>query len=52
VVVTWYLDGARVGATLRTHVLKVALGFGAYVLLVADENENRAELRFSVYRKE
>jgi membrane carboxypeptidase/penicillin-binding protein PbpC len=52
VVVTWYLDGARVGATLRTHVLKVAVGFGEHVLLVADENENRAELRFSLYWKE
>lgn len=52
VLVDWYLNGVKVGSTVKTHNLKLELGLGKHILILVDENEDNASIHFSVAEQE
>ncbi len=52
VLVDWYLNGVKVGSTVKTHNLTMELGWGKHILLLVDENEDSASIHFSVAEQE
>jgi hypothetical protein len=51
VVVDWYLDGEKVGSTVKDHTLTFEIDRNEHSLLLVDENEENVNVKFIVEKE-